>query len=67
MLYNNSNINTRLSPRDITRKYAAKLCSEACTEWKCNTIGDDNFLHKSNQQTKFLKPIRCLPLSPAAE
>jgi hypothetical protein len=45
---------TRISP--LSGKYAVTNCGEACTEWNCNTIGGDNFLHKYNLQTKSLIP-----------
>jgi hypothetical protein len=43
--------------KDVTGKYVVKNCGEVCTEWNYNTIGDDNFLHESNQQTKPLTPV----------
>jgi hypothetical protein len=56
---------TRLRQRDVTREYAVKIVVE-------------NYLHKSNQQTKYLtpmhknewrilKPIGCLLLAPSVE
>jgi hypothetical protein len=34
---------TRLNPRDVTEKYAIKICVGACTKWNYNAIGGDNF------------------------
>jgi hypothetical protein len=42
------------SPSDETGKRAVKNCAEAYTEWNYNIMGRDNFLPKSNQQTKLL-------------
>jgi hypothetical protein len=47
---------TRMNPKDVTGKYAVKNCGEACT-LNYNTIGDDNYLHKSNHQAKPLTSL----------
>jgi hypothetical protein len=46
----------RMSPRDVAGKCALKYCAEAYTKWNYNAVGSDNFLHKSNQQTKSQTP-----------
>jgi hypothetical protein len=47
-----------MSPREVMGRCALKRKNcEAYAEWNYNTMGSDNFLYKSNQQTKSLTPM----------
>jgi hypothetical protein len=42
----------KMSPKNVTGKYVAGICSEENAEWNYNTKGRGNFLHKSKQQPR---------------